>query len=235
MKVLVAAASLTTLLCQPAFSQVKADEQHVYGDDPGWATFRKIVEAALVARLIDPESAWISWMSGYRKGGFKPLFEGRVHGYVACGQVNARNRMGGYTGARTFIAVVDFGRALFVEADTRARGMYADMCASQVSAGLFPPLPPEASSPTSGEEAAPVASGAGLAIRAMPEGAYVTAVTPGSAAANTGLTPGMVVGAINGIPLAGMGEAMVKVVAAAGVGATLTLVGGKSVTLQAAK
>ena len=67
----------------------------------------------------------------------------------------------------------------------------------------------------------------------MPDGAYVADVKAGSAAATAGLKPGMVIAAVNAIPLAGMGDAMLKVVDAAGADAALTVVGGKAVKLGA--
>jgi hypothetical protein len=234
------AAAALLLAALPASAQVKADVNHVYGPDPGWAKFTEIGEQAVIARLIDPESARISWMSGYRKGGFKPMFERRVHGYVACGTVNARNRMGGYAGSTGFIVVVDFDRALHVEMDSRSGGMYGEMCAKEVREGKFPPLPTAVVATPPSEDADRAGSlGAatplGFSVRAMPEGAYVSTVETGSPAGAAGLTPGMVVTAVNSIPLAGMGDAMTKVLAAAASGATLTLVGGKTVTLGAPK
>lgn len=226
-----AAAAFCMSIAIPASAQADAD--HAYGPVPEWTSFREIAEKAISARLVDPESARITWLSGFRKGGFKPLLERRVFGYVACGEVNARNRMGGYVGATTFIAVVDNGRAVFADADRRSGGMYATMCAKEIAEGRFPTVPAEA--PSTGSDALPVASPAGLIVRAMPDGAYVSAVTAGSAAAVAGLSPGMVITAINGLSLAGMDEAMIKVVAAAGAGASLTIAGGKTITLAAPK
>ena len=45
----------------------------------------------------------------------------------------------------------------------------------------------------------------------------------------------MVIGAVNAIPLAGMGDAMLKVVDAAGSVATLSIVGGKTLKLGVPK
>lgn len=65
----------------------------------------------------------------------------------------------------------------------------------------------------------------------MPDGAYVSAVAPGSPAATADLKPGMVISSVNAIPLAGMGDAMVRVIDAAGPTAELTIVGGRSFNL----
>ena len=78
-------------------------------------------EAAIVSRLIDPESARVTWLTGFYKGEFKQFLSPRIGGYIACGSVNARNRLGGYTGATVFVVVIDYGRALLADIDTRAR------------------------------------------------------------------------------------------------------------------
>ena len=90
--------------------------------------------------------------------------------------------------------------------------------------GLLPPVP---ATPA----AAAAVSATGLTLRAMPEGAYVTGVVPGSSADKAGLRPGMVIETINAIALQNMGEAMTKVIDAAGAGASLGLVGGKIIKM----
>lgn len=210
---------------------------HVYGPAPAWDAYRQIAEADIAARLVDPESARISWLGQYHKGEWKPFLQGRVAGYVACGTVNARNRMGGYAGAVSFVVVIDYDRVLFAELDSRGGGLIAESCAKALAAGMLPPLPPTAPAATllaNSDTAVPPAPNAtGLTVRAMPEGAYITAVRPGSPAAAAALTPGMVIATVNAIPLAGMGDAMLHVVGAAGNTASLGMVGGRTVTLGA--
>ncbi|WP_174291243.1 PDZ domain-containing protein [Sphingomonas bacterium] len=230
-------AALLTAAATAAADKPKYD--HVYGPEPSWAEFRRLGEAAIIARLIDPESARITWLSGIHKGGIKPVFSTYFDGYVACGSVNARNRMGGYTGARVFVVVIDYGRALLADIDHGSSRVYDETCARALNTGLFPPVPdadlsrlvanPATAAPAA--DAAPLANAAGLAVRAMPEGAYVAAVTPGSRAQLAGLKPGMVITSVNAIPLAGMGEAMRKVVDAASGAVTLTLIGGITIKL----
>jgi hypothetical protein len=232
------AATLLAGTCGSALPAAAQNEAgHVYGPDPGWAKFRAIGEKAVIEHLIDPESARITWLTGYSQGAFKPFLEARVYGYVACGTVNARNRMGGYTGATTFVVVIDFDRPLFVNVDSRGGGMNAEICEKDIAEGRLLPTPAEvAGASTSGHaDTGSDISAAGLSVRAMPDGAYVSAVRPGSIAAAAGLTAGMVVMSVNGIPLAGMGDAMAKVIAAAGSGATVTIVGGKSLTFGGPK
>jgi membrane-associated protease RseP (regulator of RpoE activity) len=205
---------------------------HLFGPPPDWSRFRAIAEAGLASRLIDPESARITWLGAAWKGGYKPLLAAPVQGYVACGTVNARNRMGGYVGAKTFIVVVDYERVLYADIDTVSGGLIDKQCADAQRSGLMPPLP--AMTPSGdGDARTKPPSASGLTVRAMPDGAYVSAVAPGSLAAAAGLKPGMVVASVNAIPLASMGDAMIAVLNAAGPGATLTLVGGTMVRIGA--
>lgn len=80
----------------------------LYADSaPDWSLFRRNSEAALRARLIDPESARIEWPHGFTYGSWRPLLSKQIDGYWTCGTINARNRMGGYTGSTSFVVVLD--------------------------------------------------------------------------------------------------------------------------------
>lgn len=196
----------------------------VYGPAPDWQAYRERAERAIISRLIDPDSAKISWLGGYYQGEFKPVLRPRTSGYVACGLVNAKNRMGGYTGDHSFVVVIDYDQLRYLEIDDSEKGFVAAQCLAAMQKGLFPPVP---STPA----AATPASATGLTLRAMPEGAYVSAVTAGSPAEKAGIRPGMVIETINAISLQNMGEAMIKVVDAARSGASLGLVGGKIIKM----
>lgn len=225
------------LISAPA-SAKDVKQPHVYGPAPTWEVYRRIAEADIAGRLIDPESARIEWLGGFFKGEFKPFLAARVSGYVACGVVNARNRMGGYAGKSSFVVVLDYDRVLFADIDKTAGGMTGAQCDTALRTGLLPPLPAGTGTTevpaTSSVTVAPLADAVtGLKLRAMPDGAYISAVTAGSLAANAGLKPGMVITSVNAIPLAGMNDAMLKIVSAAGATAALTLIGGKVVRLGA--
>ncbi len=228
-----AAALATSSL--PVSAKQSAPE-HLYGPPPTWAQYRQIAEADLRTRLIDPESARFSWLGGYYKGGFKSLMWGTAAGYFACGTVNARNRMGGYAGQVTFIVAVDYDLVVFAQVDKGASGFAHDRCSQLLRDGTLPPVPQETASTVSVAPSTPAAGAAspsGLSLRTMPDGAYVSGVTKGSAAERAGLKPGMVIASVNAIPLSGMGDAMLKVVDAAGSTAALTIIGGKTMTLGA--
>lgn len=82
--------------------------QTMYADSaPDWSLFRRNSETALRGRLIDPDSARIEWTYGFTYGDWKPMLSRPIEGYWTCGSINARNRMGGYTGATSFVVVVD--------------------------------------------------------------------------------------------------------------------------------
>lgn len=239
-RILCAAAVPAVFLVTGATSAAapKREDNHLYGPAPEWEHYRSLAEAELRSRLIDPESGRITWTGGYYKGEFKMFFRGRTAGYVACGTINAKNRMGGYVGAVAFVTVIDYGRVLFAEMDEPSGVEINNRCLQAQNEGLIPPLPESAATTTSTTDPAPRAkikavTASGLVLRSMPEGAYIGGVAPGSAAEYAGLKPGMVVTAVNGIPLAGMGGAMVALINAAGPAATLTVVGGSTYKLGA--
>ena len=76
-------------------------------EHPDWGDAAERGLTALSAALFDPSSAQIEWKSGFRWGYLKPIIGKRTHGWVACGNVNAKNRMGGYVGARGFMLFVE--------------------------------------------------------------------------------------------------------------------------------
>jgi hypothetical protein len=117
--------------------------------EPDWRLFRERGEAALKARLIDPDSARIEWPRGFLYGTWKPVLSKRVEGYWTCGLINARNRMGGYTGSTAFVVVLDKkGSVSFVDmGDGREFDIVSTQCAN--SAKLLPPAPAALTSATS--------------------------------------------------------------------------------------
>ena len=90
------------------------------GVQPDLALLRSAAERGLKSKLIDPQSAivempfdfiWGTWTPAFSKTGFE--------GFMTCGSVNAKNRMGGYTGATSFISVVaDKGIERFTDMDS---------------------------------------------------------------------------------------------------------------------
>jgi hypothetical protein len=220
----------------------KAPVNHIYGPAPTWDKYREIGEIYIKGLMLDPDSAKITWVGKFFKGGHKPFLQPRSYGYVGCGSVNAKNRMGGYTGASAFVVVIDYDRVLFGDIDKSTAGMVGATCYEYAKQMKFEPLSIEDKAsitsndaPTKSASGQLISTASGLSLRSMPEGAYISGVTAGSPAAMAGLTPGMVVNAVNAIPLSGMGDAMLKIIDAAGPAATLSIVGGRTIRLGAAK
>lgn len=75
---------------------------------PDYNAMRRAAERGVKSRLIDPQSAVIEMPYDFIYGSWSPAFTGtRFEGFMTCGTVNAKNRMGGYTGSTYFISVID--------------------------------------------------------------------------------------------------------------------------------
>jgi hypothetical protein len=130
---------------------------------PDWALFRRNAEIALRSRLIDPDSARIDWTHGFLLGSWKPFMSKRIDGYWTCGLINARNRMGGYTGSSAFVVVLDpSGHVQYV--DMGKNEDFDVLTAScNNSAKHLPPPPPQLLG-SSSAAAAPAASAAPVSV-----------------------------------------------------------------------
>ena len=125
-----------------ATKQWPEGEQMYDHSEPDMGLFRQAAEQAVRSRLIDPDSARIEWPFGFLSGSWKPPFQKRIDGYWTCGLVNAKNRMGGYTGRTSFVAVVSpSGIVQYVELGTgRDFDLLSSQCANSIK--LLPPAPP---------------------------------------------------------------------------------------------
>ena len=65
--------------------------------EPSLEAFKELVEPAIRAQLIDPQSARFEWPYGFHTAS---------NGLVTCGHLNSKNRMGGYAG-KSFVLVVN--------------------------------------------------------------------------------------------------------------------------------
>lgn len=102
---------------------------------PDWASVRDQGVSGISSSLFDPSSAQINWSSGFRWGFAKPIIGRRTHGWIACGSINAKNRMGGYVGAQPFWIMADASGAV-------TYGMVAETISS-CDGGGGPPVNPE--------------------------------------------------------------------------------------------
>lgn len=110
---------------------------------PDWGLFRRNSEAALRSRLIDPDSARIEWTHGFQFGSWKPFLSKQIDGYWSCGLINAKNRMGGYTGSSAFVVVLDpTGYIKYSEiGESKDFDLLATSCSNSLQ--YLPPPPPE--------------------------------------------------------------------------------------------
>jgi hypothetical protein len=200
------------------------DEADV-GQTPDWEAYKQIGNAALKASLIDPDSAKIEWPYVAISGTLKAFLGRRRSGFFTCGLVNARNRMGGYTGSVFFLILIKNNQVVSLDIG-QADGMdtASISCPEYIKKGMFPLA-------VNVVESVQAEPSLGLTIRAVPEGAYVSKVSAGSAAANAGLMPGMVISAINNIQLKGFDEAAMIRVFSASQGALSLSIVGRSDTL----
>lgn len=77
---------------------------------PDWSVVRQSAEEFIVRDFVDPESARFKWTKGFTwtswKQGNVGLLNKRRWGWLACGTVNAKNRLGGYAGQEKVVIAV---------------------------------------------------------------------------------------------------------------------------------
>ena len=80
-----------------------------YGPYPD--NYKELIKETFNARLFDPYSAVYTFAEPC-KGLVRriPVIGVRNPGWIICGTLNAKNRMGGYTGAKTFYVFIRNGR-----------------------------------------------------------------------------------------------------------------------------
>lgn len=191
-----------------------------FGQTPDWESYKQIGNAALLASLVDPDSAKIEWPYVAVSGTLKAFLGKKRSGFFTCGLVNAKNRMGGYTGSVFFLIMIKNNQVVSLDiGQTDGSDTASISCPEYIKKGLFP-LSANVPKPLQAEPTL------GLTIRAVPEGAYVTKVVAGSSAEKAGLLPGMVISAINNIQLQGFEEgAMIRVFDAVQGALSLSIVG----------
>ena len=110
---------------------------------PDWALFRRNAETALRSRLIDPDSGRIEWTHGFQLGTWRPFLSKPIDGYWSCGLINARNRMGGYTGSTAFVVVLDPTGYVKYSQMGESRDFDVVTASCNNSLKYLPPAPPE--------------------------------------------------------------------------------------------
>ena len=214
----------------------KADQPYVYGPAPDWEKYKQMGEEAIRPMLADPDSARFEWPYGYRQSAWKPPYKARRHGYISCAYVNSPSGTGGDARRVTFVVVIDHGRVNHADIGKSNGHSFLDrVCAYLMQQGSFPLASAMSSAPRPPAMAVASASRMGLMTMPVAHGAYVDAVQTGSAAAHAGLKPGIVISHVNGVPLAGLGEAMQRLLEAAEGEISLRTVSGGSYVLTPAQ
>jgi hypothetical protein len=196
------------MLCLPTASLQAAGKGDAdAGQRPDWETYKQIGTAALKASLLDPESARIEWPYIAMSGTLKAFLGKKRSGFFTCGLVNAKNRMGGYTGSAFFLIMIKNNQVVSLDVGQAGQIDTASAsCPDYIKKGVFPlAANVEANVPVPAQAEPSL----GLTIRAVSEGAYVSKVGAKSAAESAGLIPGMVISAVNSIQLRGFDDAAI--------------------------
>lgn len=90
---------------------------------PSPANYEQLIKGYFSQRLVDPASAMYGTMTPPQRGSLRPLLAGGtstapIIGYVVCGTLNSKNRMGGYAGAKPFAVVIVNGAIAYAELPT---------------------------------------------------------------------------------------------------------------------
>lgn len=206
-------------------AQAKKDQAPIDPGPPPTSVeeFQRLATAAILARFFDPGAAQISWDRGLTGGYWKPVLSKKIPGWFTCGMVNGKNRMGGYVGARRFVAVYYSGQIVYSEVgDGSTYDFVRFQCEKAISTGVIPPAGtgPVAAAPD------PNTPRMGIGFDVVPDGAYILAVEPSSSAAEAGIVPGMVISHVNAVPVKGFDKGTTtKILQAPSDTLTLTIIG----------
>lgn len=187
------------------------------GPSPSFEQGVTLGEAAIVNQLIDPSSAQIDWPYAFYSGTFKALFGKTQPGWITCGYVNAKNRMGGFTGRSWFLLMIRNGAVVSLDIGQSGEIDRASvLCESAVKKGWLTSAPARAStagtlqtspsqfamaSAQSNADLSGARGGIGISFAPSPFGAIITAVGTGSDAEKAGLKPGETIESVNGISI----------------------------------
>lgn len=141
------------LLSFPVAAKEKAAPPSEPATHPDWADVRDKGLSGITSTLYDPTSVVVNWSSGFAWGFTKPIIGRRTYGWVACGTLNAKNRLGGYVGATPFWIMADASGAV--------TSAWVNQSMSSCDAGTGAPVNPELKtiSPTMA-----VSGGAGVSV-----------------------------------------------------------------------
>ncbi|WP_157220606.1 PDZ domain-containing protein [Flavisphingomonas formosensis] len=195
--------------------------------------FREAGQQAILQGFFDPSSAQFQWDRAITGGYWKPVFQKKVIGWWTCGLVNGKNRMGGYVGFRRFVVVMNNDQVVFSQVGEGGDFDFVELgCQKAIQAGY---LPLASAVPASTPAIDPSQPQFGFGFNIVPDGAYIGVIVPAGPADKAGLTTGMVISAINSIPIKGFDQPTVaKILKNLDTTATFTIIGRGDVKLTRA-
>lgn len=104
-----------------------------YGSYP--ADYKEITTQYISNILIEPYSAVFSNWRGPSKGWYGN-YQGSFFGYRVCVSVNAKNRMGGYTGSKLHFVVINNGRVIVHDGGDYREGTMGEQWAYERCSGI---------------------------------------------------------------------------------------------------
>ena len=135
MKTLITVSLMVVFLitgCVAAKVPTKVEQANAnYGNFP--SDYKQIVHAYISSILVDPPSARYSNWKGPRKAWVATKFRGSHFGYEVCVDLNAKNRMGGYSGRKPYYFMINSGRIVYdqrgvVPGRVALEGMGRNLC-----------------------------------------------------------------------------------------------------------
>lgn len=92
----------------PTPEQIKATDHGIFPDN-----FKEVIAAYMDDILIDPESVRYTNWKGPIIGWAGDKLRGYFFGYGVCVEINARNKMGGYTGSKPAFFIIHNGEVQY--------------------------------------------------------------------------------------------------------------------------
>ncbi|OYW50747.1 MAG: hypothetical protein B7Z34_02670 [Novosphingobium sp. 12-62-10] len=163
-------------------------------------------QAEISSSLVDPGSAVYTWPYTFEIIEENPLFGQRTKRWRTCGTLNARNKMGGYSGTSFVIAEFEGGKLAATGVGEDERFDVVNMvCERWIKRGMIRSVAPGIPSRLNANPASQASVGIGFVP--SPAGAVIVAVAPGSIADRAGLKVGQVIVSVNEISLKGRSQA----------------------------
>lgn len=142
MKIFLLCASLLSVLLagcvhRPTPEQMASADYGSYPDN-----YKELIQQHFSKRLFDPYSAQYSDWRGPSSGYWSKPFGGEtLFGYRACVEVNAKNRMGGYTGSKQYFFMIRNGSIIYEDGGYDGYGAMTQQVESNCNSVTYTPPP----------------------------------------------------------------------------------------------